>query len=112
MMATIWQFEAEPDEWVLTYRIRYNAGPNSDPWDMSEKGDRKSWYAIKLKGGEKARKDFMDFIEMLPLTASAALAIEPMAIDWLVVQGGVDKFFEVAKREKKSWMHMREEKLD
>lgn len=111
MMACIWRFDATPDEWMLTWRIRYNAGPNTDPFDKSENGDRKSWHVFRAKNGEVGRKEMVTLMEVLPLKGSAFFKIAPLEIDWLVIQGDVEKWIETVKREKKSWMHMREEKI-
>jgi hypothetical protein len=101
----IWQFEAKPDEWILTYRMRYNAGHNTDPFANV---DRKSWHAVKHNEGDKTRREFIDFFGTIPLYASAKMkAVLIPDIDWLVIQGGPDKFFEVVEREKKPWMHLR-----
>lgn len=111
MMAVIWRLDDKPEEWILTWRIRYNGGPNTSPWDYSEKGDRKSWHVHKGGGGEETRKKMVEMIAMLPLMGSAAMKVEPLNIDWLIIKGGPDEFFEVTRREKKSWMHTREEKI-
>lgn len=109
LMGCIWRFDDKPDEWILTWRIRYNAGPNSSPW--AEGGDRKSWHFAKARGGEVGRKNLVGFLESLPLMASAKFKTEPLDIDWLVIQGGPDKWIEVVKREKRPWMHIREEQI-
>lgn len=112
MMAMIWRFNETPNEWICTWRIRYNAGHNVSPWlKPSEGGDRKSWNAFRHNEGEKTRREMVAFLETLPLRGSAKFKTEPLKIDWLVIQGDAEKFMEVAKREKKPWMHIRTEEL-
>ncbi len=110
--ALIWRFTDKPDEWILTFRTRYNSGPNTSPWlTADEGGDRKRWSAARANG-EKGRRSFINFLEELPLKASGHFKTDPLFIDWLVIQGDDRKFIEMVRREKKPWMHIRVEKIE
>lgn len=107
VMACIWRYENNPEMWVMTWRVRFNAGRNSDPWVKAKNGgDRKSWQVTRGQG-EPARKAMVESLSMIPLRMSADFKTEIPGIDWLVIQGDCDKFFEVCQREKKPWMHMK-----
>lgn len=112
IMGCLWREDDEPEKWHLDYRFRYNAGENTDPWDMSPTGDRKSWWHLSFKGNELsaiiATKKAV--ITMSELAGAFFKTAEP-EYDWLTVRGDCDRFIEAAQRAKKSWMHMKTENL-
>lgn len=105
LLATLWRYDNDPpDEWVLTMRIRYNGGPDTDPWDHR---DRKSWSAARVKCDlATAVRKMTEMGEMI--TGIGGMYFGKMPdIDWLVIEGDHKKFFETAEREKKPWMHFK-----
>lgn len=96
----IWRFEATPNEWVLTYRFRTYAGPNSDPF---KGGDRKTWHGAKVDTLEKARVAMTAIARAAQLMLNGGTAVPH---DILRIDGGPDEFFKIMDEAKPSWMHI------
>lgn len=101
-----WCFENNKYEWYLTYRFRYNAGHNTSPWDMSEKGDRKSWHALKGKGNLLVAELVQDAINRMVHDIGSTFPGNMKEIDWLIIKGDSEKFIDETIRQKKPWMHL------
>lgn len=108
----LWRFDDQPEHWQLDFRIRYNAGHNTSPWDYGPKGDRKKWFHIEFDCPqfEAIQKVRNSMIELARVTSKVLDGPVPY-LDWLVVCGDSDRFIEAAQRQKKPWMHMRTEKM-
>lgn len=99
----VWRYEINPQEWFMIFRLRYNGGFNSDPFGPL---DRKSWYAVRDQFTEDSRRRLNQVADWLGLLGRAFVGA-PLDREYLIIEGDKQKFFDVALREKKSWMHVK-----
>jgi hypothetical protein len=113
VMLCLWRYDHTPDEWITTFRIRINAGPNSDPWTG---GDKKKWIVGKSPKQCDEATAVLKAREVMTVMISGAQMISghpaPCPIDWLIIEGDFNKAYAETLRQKKPWMLMKTEKIE
>lgn len=97
----IWRLDEKPGEWVVTWRIRRYAGPNTDPFTG---GDTKKWMTNKTDDLEKARRMFSEIARLAALSLNHG---RPVQHDIVEVGGTSDVFFRIMQEARPHWMHMK-----
>lgn len=91
-------------------RVRIYAQENNSAWDNQ---DRKKWMggARKHATEEEAVEFFRSFIEMIRLAYKTCSGMELPEVDYILIQGGPDKFMHLIEHGKIPWMHVKKEKI-
>lgn len=101
----LWRYDADPEEWVFTYRFRYYAGKNNNAWDER---DRKTWYAVKGSGAEQEMADKAKAaMTSIALVGMMLFKAVPLPAEWFIISGDSEKAYDLLQKNPPSWMHGR-----